>query len=154
MPRACCARPTAWWPARMAPALWTRARAISDMKRPSHRPERVGELIRQTVGAFLTGDVRDPRIGFVTVTGVEVSPDLSHANVRVSVMGTDEEKAKSLEGLASAARYLRAQLSKELRLRTSPELHFHLDRGIEHAQRIDSVLRARCRDPGENGAPG
>jgi ribosome-binding factor A len=111
------------------------------MKRPSHRPERVGELIRQVVGAFLTGDVRDPRIGFVTVTAVEVSPDLTHANVRVSVMGTDDEKAKSLEGLGSAARYMRAQLSQELRLRTSPELHFHLDRGIEHAQRIDRVLK-------------
>ena len=111
------------------------------MKRRSHRPERVSELIRQAVGAFLTGDVRDPRIGFVTVTGVEVSPDLSHANVRVSVMGSDDEKATSLEGLASAARYLRAQLSKELQLRTSPELHFHLDRGIEHAQHIDRVLK-------------
>jgi len=101
------------------------------MKRRSH----------QAVGAFLTGAVRDPRIGFVTVTGVEVSPDLSHANVRVSVMGSDEEKATSLEGLASAARFLRAQLSKELQLRTSPELHFHLDRGIEHAQHIDRVLK-------------
>jgi ribosome-binding factor A len=111
------------------------------MKRPSHRPERVSELIRQAVGAFLTGDVRDPRIGFVTVIGVDVSPDLTHANVRVSVMGTEEEKAKSLEGLGSAARYLRAQLSRELQLRTSPELHFHLDRGIEHAQRIDRVLK-------------
>jgi ribosome-binding factor A len=111
------------------------------MKRPSHRPERVSELIRQAVGAFLTGVVRDPRIGFVTVIGVEVSPDLSHANIRVSVMGSDEDKAKSLEGLASAARYLRAQLAKELPLRTSPELHFHLDRGIEHAQRIDRVLK-------------
>lgn len=111
------------------------------MKPPSHRPERVGEVIRQAVGEFLTGNVRDPRIGFVTVTSVEVSPDLSHANVRVSVMGSDEEKARSLEGLASAARYLRAQLARELRLRTSPELHFHLDRGIEHAQRIDRVLK-------------
>jgi len=111
------------------------------MRRHSRRPERVSEVIRHAVGVFLTGDVRDPRIGFVTVIGVEVSPDLSHANVRVSVMGTDEEKAKSLEGLASAARYLRAQLSKELNLRTSPELHFHLDRGIEHAQHIDRVLK-------------
>jgi ribosome-binding factor A len=111
------------------------------MKRPSHRPERVSELIRHTVGIFLTGDVRDPRIGFVTVIGVEVSPDFSHANVRVSVMGSDEEKAKSLEGLASAARYLRAQLARELPLRVAPELHFHLDRGIEHAQRIDRVLK-------------
>jgi len=93
------------------------------------------------VGQFLTADVRDPRIGFVTVIGVDVSADLSHANVRVSVMGTEEEKAQSLEGLASAARYLRAQLSHDLHLRTSPELHFHLDRGIEHAQRIDRVLK-------------
>lgn len=111
------------------------------MKRPSHRPERVSELIRKAVGEFLTGDVRDPRIGFVTVIGVDVSADLSHANVRVSVMGTEDEKALSLEGLASAARYLRAQLSSDLHLRTSPELHFHLDRGIEHAQRIDQVLK-------------
>ena len=111
------------------------------MKRRSHRPERVAELVRQTVGAFLTGDVRDPRIGFVTVTGVEVTADLSHANVQVSVMGTEEEKARSLEGLTSAARFLRAQLSKELTLRTSPELHFRLDRGLEHAQRINQVLK-------------
>ncbi|HLZ44526.1 MAG TPA: 30S ribosome-binding factor RbfA [Gemmatimonadales bacterium] len=111
------------------------------MKRPNHRPERVSELIRQSVSAWLTSYVRDPRIGFITVIGVDVSPDLSHANIRVSVMGTEEEKAKSLEGLASAARFLRAQLSKELHLRTSPTLHFHLDRGLEHAQHIDRVLK-------------
>jgi len=120
------------------------------MKKMSHRPERVAELVRQTVGAFLTGDVRDPRIGFVTVTGVEVTPDLSHANVRVSVMGTDDEKSRSLEGLGSAARYLRAQLAKELRLRTSPELHFRLDRGLEHAQRIDQVLKELKSDGEES----
>ncbi|HZI22942.1 MAG TPA: 30S ribosome-binding factor RbfA [Gemmatimonadales bacterium] len=111
------------------------------MRRPSHRPERVAEAIRQTVAEFLTGNVRDPRVGFVTVTAVEVSADLAHARVRVSVMGTDEEKAKSLEGLASAARFLRAQLAKELPLRVAPELRFELDRGLEHAQRIDQVLR-------------
>src|SRR6266545_4269417 len=117
MPRACCARRTSWWPGRTARASWTPARAISEMKRRSHRPERVSEMIRHAVGVFLTGDVR------------------------VSVMGSDELKSKSLEGLASAARFLRAQLSKELNLRTSPELHFHLDRGIEHAQHIDRVLK-------------
>lgn len=111
------------------------------MKKSSHRPERVAELIRQSVAAFLTGNARDPRIGFVTVTGVEVSPDLSHARVRVSVMGDEADKAKTLEGLTSAARFLRAQLARELRLRTSPELRFELDRGLEHAQRIDRVLK-------------
>src|SRR5438477_10989076 len=137
----CYARPTSSWRAPMAHASWRRVRAISEMKRHTHRPERVSELIRQAVGAFLTGDVRDPRIGFVTVIGVDVSADLSHANVRVSVMGSEEEKATSLEGLASAARFLRAQLAKELHLRTSPELHFELDRGLEHAQHIAQVLR-------------
>jgi ribosome-binding factor A len=111
------------------------------VRRPSHRPERVSEAIRQTVAAFLTSGVRDPRIGFVTVTGVEVSGDLAYARVRVSVMGTDEEKARSLEGLGSAARFLRAQLGKELSLRVTPELRFELDRGVEHAQRIDRLLR-------------
>ena len=110
-------------------------------RRPSHRPERVAELIRETTAKFLTGDVRDPRIGFVTVTGVEVTADLAHARVRVSVMGSEEEKARSLEGLASAARYLRAQLAGGLNLRTAPELHFELDRGLEHAQQIDRLLR-------------
>lgn len=111
------------------------------MRKPSHRPERVGEMIRQSVAAFLTGKARDPRIGFVTVTAVEVSVDLSHARVWVSVMGDEEDKAKTLAGLASAARFLRAQLARELHLRTSPELRFELDRGLEHAQRIDRVLK-------------
>jgi ribosome-binding factor A len=110
-------------------------------QRPSHRPERVAEAIRQTVAEFLTGNVRDPRVGFVTVTAVAVSADLGHARVRVSVMGSEEDKTKSLEGLASAARFLRAQVAKELPLRTTPELHFELDRGLEHAQRIDQLLR-------------
>ena len=111
------------------------------MRARSHRPERVGELIRETVAEFLTTNVRDPRIGFVTVTGVTVSADLSHATVQVSVMGSEEEKDRSLEGLASAARFLRARISRDLPLRTSPEIHFRLDRGIEHAQRINQVLK-------------
>ena len=111
------------------------------MRRPSHRPERVAEMIRQSVAAFLTGNARDPRIGFVTVTAVEVSADLAHARVRVSVMGSDEEKAKSLEGLASAARFLRTRLARELPLRTAPELRFELDRGQEHAMRIARLLK-------------
>jgi ribosome-binding factor A len=111
------------------------------MRTTKHRPERVAELIRQAVAEFLTSDVRDPRIGFVTVTGVEVSADLSHATISVSVMAPEEEKVRSLEGLTSAARYLRTELSRQLRLRTSPELHFRLDRGIEHAQHIDRMLK-------------
>src|SRR5439155_205747 len=115
MPRACCARRTGSWKRPTAPASWTRSLASCEMmRRRSHRPERVAEAIRQTVAAFLTGNVRDPRIGFVTVTAVDVSADLAHARVRVSVMGSEDEKAKSLQGLDSAARFLRAQLAREL----------------------------------------
>jgi len=108
----------------------------------SHRPERVGEVIREAVSTFLAGEARDPRIGFVTVTGVEVSADLSHATVRVSVMGTDEERAQTLAGLTSAAGHVRSQLARRLATRITPEVVFRLDRGIEHAARIDRVLRA------------
>jgi ribosome-binding factor A len=111
------------------------------MRRPSHRPERVSELIREEVAAFLTSGARDPRIGFVTVTGVEVSADLTHALVRVSVMGVAEEKTRTLEGLDSAAGFLRARLAKVLPLRVAPEVRFALDRGLEHAQRIEQVLK-------------
>lgn len=118
------------------------------MRRSSHRPERVGELLRTLIARFLTEQVSDPRIGFVTVMGVDVTPDLAHAHVKVSVMAPPEEQARTLEGLASAAGFLRARLASELYLRTSPELHFDLDRGVEHAQRIDQVLRTLKEGPG------
>lgn len=112
------------------------------MRRPKqHRTERVGEDIRHTVAMFLTAELRDPRIGFVTVTGVRVSRDLSHAWISVSVMGVPEERERSLTGLESAAGYLRAQLAHELRLRVVPELHFELDKGLAHAAEIDKVLK-------------
>lgn len=111
------------------------------MRRPAHRTERVAEAIRHTVAIFLTGDLRDPRIGFVTVTGVRVSRDLTHAWISVSVMGVPEEQARSLTGLASAAGYLRAQLAHELRLRVVPELHFEIDKGLAHAAHIDRLLK-------------
>src|SRR5258708_20790134 len=134
MPQTAGARGVPWSRRRPAHESWTRARAIPDMRRRSHRPERVAEVVRQTVAEFLTGSARDPRIGFVTVTGVEVSGDLQHARVRVSVMAVEEEKARSLDGLASAAGYLRNRLAETLPLRIAPQLSFELGRGVQHAQ--------------------
>jgi ribosome-binding factor A len=111
------------------------------MRRSHHRRERVAEAVRHVVAGFLTGELRDPRVGFVTVTGVRVSGDLTHAWVQVSVMGVPEEQERSLQGLESAARYLRAQLARELRLRVVPEVHFELDKGLEHATRINRLLK-------------
>ena len=117
------------------------------MKRRSHRPERVSEMVREAVGAFLTGDVRDPRIGFVTVTGVDTSSDLRHARVYVSVLGADEERRASLEGLSSAHGFLQRRVATELRLKHTPQLVFVEDETARRAERVERLL-------GEHHPPG
>jgi ribosome-binding factor A len=107
----------------------------------SRRPDRVSEAIREAVAMFLTEGVKDPRVkGLVTVTGVDVTRDLRHARVHVSIMGTDAEKKETMEGLQSVAGHLRAKLGRTLRLRVTPELDFRYDASIAHAARIDSLL--------------
>ena len=110
------------------------------MRGKSRRPEQVAETVRQVVADALVHDVRDPRVGFVTVTGVRVTNELSHATVAVSVMGEEQDKTRAIEGLKSAAGYLRSRLTKALSTRTVPELHFELDRGQEKAARINQLL--------------
>jgi ribosome-binding factor A len=110
------------------------------MKRIPHRPERIAALIQQHLALALQSMLKDPRVGFVTITSVRVSPDASHAHVRVSVLGGEDDKASAMEGLASARGFLRSHLAGALSLRSVPELHFHLDRGIEHAARINELL--------------
>jgi ribosome-binding factor A len=110
------------------------------MKGSSRRPEQVAENIRQVIADALTRDVRDPRVGFVTLTSVVVTADLSHAKIRVSVQGEEDTKLLALEGLRSASGFLRTRVAKGLTTRTVPELHFELDRGLEHAARINEVL--------------
>ena len=115
----------------------------------SRRPDRVAAAIRESVAMFLTEGVKDPRVtGLVTVTGVDVTRDLRHARVHVSVMGTEAEKKQTMEGLASVAGHLRAKLSRTMRLRVAPELEFRYDPSIERAARIDSLLeQVRKSDP-------
>jgi ribosome-binding factor A len=111
------------------------------------RPDRVAESIREQVAEFLADGVKDPRVrGMVTVTGVEVTRDLRHANVFVSVMGTDAERAATLVGLGSVASHLRSHLGKTLRLRSAPELHFKYDESLSRAARIEELL-ASVRPP-------
>jgi ribosome-binding factor A len=118
------------------------------MKGSSRRPEQMAETLRQVITEALAREVRDPRVGFVTITGVLVTNDLSHARVMVSVPGEDTEKARALEGLQSAAGFLRSRAARALTTRTVPELHFELDRGLEHAARINELLNTiRQEDP-------
>ena len=102
---------------------------------------------------FLAEGVKDPRVtGLVTVTGVDVTRDLRHARVHVSIMGTEAEKKETMEGLQSVASYLRAKLGRTLRLRVTPELDFRYDASIAHAARIDSLLeQIRPKDDASHG---
>jgi ribosome-binding factor A len=110
------------------------------MKGSSRRPEQMAETLRQVITESLARKIRDPRVGFVTVTGVIVSGDLSHARVMVSVVGEDGDKTRALEGLQSAAGFLRSRAARSLTTRSVPELHFELDRGLQHAARINELL--------------
>jgi ribosome-binding factor A len=111
-----------------------------------HRPERLAAIIQESIADALAKSVKDPRVGFVTVTGAVVSPDGTHASVRVSVMGSDQDKQRALEGLESARGFLRSLLARSLSLRTAPELQFELDRGLEHAAHINRLLADLKRD--------
>lgn len=107
-----------------------------------HRHERVAEEIRHEVSTMLAGELKDPRLaGLATVTEVRVTPDLKHARIYVSVMGTEAEQASTLVGLTAAAGYVRHELTERLRLRRGPEIHFVLDRSEQYGQHIEELLR-------------
>ena len=106
-----------------------------------HRGERVGQRIQEIVARLLREEVRDPRIGFVTVTGVEVSSDLHLARVFVAGHGSEAERAAALAGLNSAAPFFRRAVGRELSLRFTPELAFEEDTGVERGFRVETILR-------------
>ncbi|MDQ3878998.1 MAG: 30S ribosome-binding factor RbfA [Actinomycetota bacterium] len=106
----------------------------------SQRTERVQKLARQVLGELIQ-QLKDPRIGFVTVTAVRVTPDLRHARAFVSVLGSDEERELTMRGLRSSASHLRAELGHEMKMKYVPDLVFELDETPEHAQRLESLMR-------------
>lgn len=111
------------------------------MPRDTRRPDRVAEAVREEIAAALAAGVRDPRVkGLVTVTGVEMSRDLGSALVFVSVYGTDEEKATTMEGLQSVASSLRGPVGRALKLRLAPHITFKMDDSIARAARIETLL--------------
>ena len=112
---------------------------------PGHRAERLADRIRAEVAEIISGELRDPRIGFATVTDVDLSADFQHARVSVSVLGSAEAQQKSLEGLVSAAGYIRHELGLRLRLRRVPELAFVLDQSAEEDARLETLLQ-RLKD--------
>jgi ribosome-binding factor A len=107
---------------------------------PGDRMRRVNEAVREVLSARLAGGLKDPRIGFVTVTAVETSPDLRHARVFVSVLGGEEERRDTLSGLASAHGILQGAVAEQLRMKRTPTLDFVYDHSIDRGMRITELL--------------
>jgi ribosome-binding factor A len=102
---------------------------------------RVDEAMRAVLSDAISKDLQDPRVGFVTVTGVKTSPDLRHARVYVSVMGDDVARAESLEGLKSAHGFLQGRVSHALRLKHTPALTFDYDDSVDRGMRITQLIQ-------------
>jgi ribosome-binding factor A len=120
----------------------------------SRRTNRLEEEIREEVAKIIAGELKDPRIGFVTVTGVQLTPDLRHARVSVGVLGDQAARDKSLAGLRQAAGFVRRVLGQRLRIRHTPEVQFLYDKGLDATDRVarllDQVEAEPRSEPGED----
>jgi ribosome-binding factor A len=102
---------------------------------------RVNEAVREVLSVAITNELKDPRVGFVTVTAVDTSPDLRRAHVYVSVLGDEHQRADSLAGLDSSHGFLQRRVASELRLKHTPQLDFRYDDSTDRGQRISELLR-------------
>jgi ribosome-binding factor A len=109
---------------------------------------RVDEAIRAVLSDAITQELKDPRVGFVTVTAVKTSPDLRHARVYVSVLGDEPTRAASLDGLRSAHGFLQRRIAAELRLKHTPTLEFEYDDTVERGMRLSAMLEDRDESGG------
>lgn len=106
----------------------------------SRRVERLNEQLKREISDILRFEVKDPRIGMVTVTGARASTDLALAQIFVSIAGDEGERAETLEGLAAASPYIRSELGKRMKIRKIPELRFRSDESLDYAMRIERLL--------------
>lgn len=113
-----------------------------------HRLERLRELIKSEFGQILQRDLKDPRIGFVSVTDVEVSNDYSHVKIFVSILGSEQEKKQTMEGLESAKGFIRTELGQRIRMRYTPEIHLIADESMERGSRIMALLNEVKKEKG------
>jgi len=104
------------------------------------RADRVKELMLREISTIIRDEVKDPRIGFVTITGVDLSNKLQYAKVFISPMGSDEQKENSFKGICSAAKFIRSQLGKRMRIKFLPELFFKIDHSPDHSDKINRLL--------------
>jgi ribosome-binding factor A len=109
---------------------------------PTARMRRINEVLREVIGSVISTDLSDPRIGFVTVTSVETSPDLRSAKVHVSVLGSQDEREATLDGLRSSHGVIQSRIAAETRMKRTPKLSFHYDDSVEKGVRISRLLDA------------
>ena len=112
----------------------------------STRQEKVEELLKKEISEIIQREMKDPRLGFVTVTDVEITPDLRHARVFVSIMGDEEQQKQSMKALRSASGFVRGELGKRVRMRVTPDVEFRIDTSIEQGARIFELLEQIKRD--------
>jgi ribosome-binding factor A len=105
------------------------------------RQERVADLIRDEVMEIIQREMSDPRLGFVSITHVELSPDMKYARILISVFGNDDEQAQTLVALNNASGFIRRHLAPRLRMRVIPDISFRLDRSMAHAENVARILR-------------
>lgn len=106
----------------------------------SQRPERVQEALRQEVSRIVQGGLRDPRIGFITITRVDLTRDLRYARIYFSVLGESRDKQKALKGLNNARGYIKSLISDRIKLRFMPDIEFKIDESMDHAKHIYDIL--------------
>ncbi len=106
----------------------------------TQRPGRVQEALRQEISRIIQTEIKDPRIGFLTVTQVELTPDLRYAKVYFSVLGEDKDKSLALKGLNSAKGYIKGLIADRIKLRFMPEISFRIDNSLEHTRNISDIL--------------
>jgi ribosome-binding factor A len=117
----------------------------------TRRQERVSERIHHEISDLLQNEIRDPRLAYVTVTGVEISPDLQLATVFVSALGDQEAEASALTGLEHASGYIRRELAQRLQMRVTPAVRFVLDESWERGARVDALLDSLHSSPSADG---
>ncbi|GLB59303.1 30S ribosome-binding factor RbfA [Cytobacillus sp. NCCP-133] len=115
----------------------------------SLRANRVGEQMKKELGEIIGRKIKDPRIGFVTVTDVQVTGDLQQATVFISVLGDEEQRENTLRGLAKAKGFIRSEIGQRIRLRKTPEILFEFDESIDYGNRIESLLH-QIQDEGRS----
>ncbi|MBM7694662.1 ribosome-binding factor A [Peribacillus deserti] len=106
----------------------------------SLRANRVGEQMKKELSEVIGRKIKDPRIGFVTVTDVEVTGDLQQAKVFISVLGDEEQRQNTLKGLAKAKGFIRSEIGQRIRLRKTPEIFFEFDESVDYGNRIENLL--------------